>query len=183
MKYTKTLLALAACIANTAIADVTYDPETGQGYVGRGDVIEQLGKEELVANPTIEWRVAQEYEVSLMYSVEETSTNKQGKEITKKVNVKVTEETTALSTSTIEFETKTAKGKRETQITGYILNASDTVTTSNAPEEGSTMTTQDQDGEDVTAKVTAVAAVGEPEVGLYFNNQKLELSPVEVAAE
>jgi hypothetical protein len=53
--------------AVAAYAAVSFDPATGQGFIGRGDVIDHptLGKDALVSNPVVTLEISATYELTI----------------------------------------------------------------------------------------------------------------------
>jgi hypothetical protein len=98
--------------AVAAYAAVSFDPATGQGFIGRGDVIDHpdLGKNALVQNPVITLEISVSYEVDISWTTGpdhniSTHTN------TKKKSLDVV--------SVAQVDTRRNRGNDN--ITGYLL--------------------------------------------------------------
>jgi hypothetical protein len=142
-----------ALLGAGAKADVTFDPSTGQGFIGRGDVIAHLGKGGLVPNPTIIFisGVNQTFEVTWEWTTGQ-------KEVKVHSN---TQRIELAGTLPVTMSTRTANGKVANHITGYLLASEASISTGEqVPAVGDTKA-----GPDGSMK-TCISVVAVSEAGL-----------------
>jgi hypothetical protein len=104
------VVAGAAVFATAAFSAVTFDPATYTGFIGRGDVIDALGKDALVDEPAIT------FEETVTYAQDcsrEQQTGKESKTIT------TTQQSVVAVSGNVNREVRKAKGSGN--ITGYLL--------------------------------------------------------------
>jgi hypothetical protein len=155
----KNLLAalILVVLAFSARADVTFDPSTGQGFIGRGDVISYLGKAGLVQSPTVVFISGEKQVFEVTWQWETGKQEVKTHSLTKKIEL--------TSTLPVTVTTRTANGKLATHITGYLLSSAVATTIGEAlPVIGETQ--HDASGNKVCVSVELVSAVGLNESGL-----------------
>lgn len=113
MKKVLATLAMVA-FASISFAEVTFDPSTGGGFIGRGDIIshKELGKEALVTNPRITFGCAGEE--TWLLSIKKSVGNGNGTQYKDQIW------TREIGAATGQTTVKTAKGA-SANITGYTL--------------------------------------------------------------
>lgn len=170
-KLLKIVAALAVSIATTATADVVYDDVTDEGFIGRGDVVgnPDLGKDKLVAEPAIQWVTEKTYSATYVTGSGQT-----------RQTIEVISDTKTLSTSIISFSTRTAGGKRETQITGYVLDGKDKpISSGNVTFAASFV----EDGVTWTRQGSANGKLESQEKFILFEDVRLDLTPLQEPEE
>jgi hypothetical protein len=129
------VVATITIAAIAAYASVTFDPSTGIGFIGRGDVISFVGKSGLVVNPAIQFTSS----VSLEQECEKSWTTGGAKKQTAHFLQHGFAYTQTVN-AVVSSETRQAKGNGN--ITGYLLTgfsgpAGDSLPASLCPDDNS----------------------------------------------
>lgn len=153
--------ATLALIVGSALAAVTYDPETKSGFVGKGDVqlVYNWNDKQLQSNASsIDFRHISEEVYDVECKVTETlpdGTKQNGQPKTKKVHTRtVTDESTSIAYDTVTG----SRTNNNSKVTGFRLNGPQgtPVAIGDVPAEGDDCEGQNSAGEDAPGQVSAV---------------------------
>lgn len=110
MKFAKLAIISLFVLATSAHAAVTFDPATGTGFVGRGDIISTLGQQALGTNIVFAYTETATYQQTCMNVVSTPGTTQ--------TNI-LNRPRHAFINGSVNYETRNARGNGN--ITGYIL--------------------------------------------------------------
>jgi hypothetical protein len=161
--------ASVALVATAALATVTFDPNTGIGFVGKGDVQTVWGWNNAVAqaqanNVTFSYNSSDSYDVTIEFTTGPVHN--------------ITDHIVTQHKSTAVSATVSSDPRRTGQYTGWYLTGLGSVTTTGdaVPAVGDSCPNGDHDDCHVIA-VTVVSSTGS---GLYASDSALGLGPTQI---
>lgn len=144
--------------AGPALATATFDPATGTGYVGKGDVQVPFGWNNTMLQSNAEkvsftYVDSTEYDVTCKETVDVTEVNKQGKEQKKKVHTFAVSDAVAAVTYDA---TKRTKLNPKGAVTGFHITGKNETIPADPPAEGDVCQIEELGENGVAGKVTLV---------------------------